>query len=218
MRFFVRLEDNRVITLWLPESSTVAHAKQCIVESGRSTIATKHNASFRLISSLGLEMKNENKVEDYALGGDSQRVYSVLKLCKGMAARDISNNFESMFPPANTTISSLPTKITVQCLDTTDPSQNYEIYMRTDRSEIVEGTMSWEGTNLVFTPAHYLQYNRSYVVHVDSVEGDFEWMFSIASLLPLRLFVNYHENDVRVRSSLSTSSPSKKNSLKWVQQ
>ena len=210
MRLFVRLEDTRIITLWLPESSDVGHAKQCIVESGRSMIATTYK-DFRLISGLGLEMKNDDKVEEYTLVGDSQRVYACLKLRK--TAMDICNSFETIFPSANTTVSASPSAITVGFVETTDLMQNYEIYMRTDRSEIVEGTMSWEGKKLLFTPVQSLQYNRSYVVHVDSESGDFEWLFSIAALPSLRLFVkcvhrglsvsnDHHESDARDRSSL----------------
>ena len=208
-----------MITLWLPESSSVAHAKQCIVESGRSTIATTHNGSFRLVSGRGLEMKNDDKVERYALPGDPQRVYACLKLRKTVV--DISNSFEAIFPPANTTISALPSAITVQFAATTDTSQHYEIYVRTDRSEIVEGTMSCEGKSLLFTPVQCLQYNRSYVVHVDSERGDVEWVFTIAPLPSLRMLVkclhrcstvshdnnghshhDHHEHDVPDRSSL----------------
>jgi hypothetical protein len=61
MRLFVYLPERKTsITLWLPEDSTVAFAKQCIIQSNRSTIAVS-NDSFRLVC-RGKEMKNEEKV------------------------------------------------------------------------------------------------------------------------------------------------------------
>ena len=122
MRLFVYLPERKTsVTLWLPEDSTVAFAKQCIIQSNRSTIAVS-NDSFRLVC-RGKEMKNEEKVGDHSKEGGGQRsVYACLKTVK-LVTIDI----ESTNPAVNTTVSTVPRVVSVQLALPVDPDDQYVV-------------------------------------------------------------------------------------------
>ena len=202
MRVFVRVEDNRVLTLWFNESAVVADVKAACSSARRS----RSDAPCTSIAIAAMRLLHGARELDdgeqlHAILAAEQRAtgragYAVLKTVLRRRRRTLREDGGSapLHPVHGATDVALAAavSITVRCADEDDvdaAASSLALYERSDQRvpSRVDVTHCGPGMcTLTLTPLRPLCSATSFVAYASGAAADFEWEFATVALAPVR--------------------------------